>query len=76
LFPHRITVKESGLARPDPLDLGLDITDDLRIRDRHGDAAAPFFALGPVTKGIFREAAAVPDIRVQADGLARLLLGA
>lgn len=69
-----IGLMERGLARPDPLDLGFDVTPELQLRDAHGEPSGPFFALGPVTKGAFWEVIAVPDIRVQAEKLAQRLL--
>ena len=63
---------ESGLARPDPLKLGLDVTDDYRLLDRNGVAAGALFALGPPIRGSLWETTAVPDIRKQCEALARL----
>ncbi|WP_343315965.1 FAD/NAD(P)-binding protein [Brucella sp. BE17] len=72
--PALAGLMENGLGRPDPLDLGLDVRDDLRLIDAHGGSAAPIYALGPLTKGLFWEVTAVPDIRVQAAQLAGFLL--
>ncbi|MGU3400794.1 FAD/NAD(P)-binding protein [Brucellaceae bacterium D45D] len=72
--PVLASLMENGLGRPDPLDLGLDVTADLRLIDAHGESAAPIYALGPVTKGVFWEVTAVPDIRVQAARLSERLL--
>lgn len=71
--PALIGLMEHGLARPDALDLGLDVTGDLQLLDAHGAPSGPLFALGPATKGVFWEVTAVPDIRVQAEALARRL---
>jgi uncharacterized NAD(P)/FAD-binding protein YdhS len=52
-----------GLAEPDPLRLGL--------RTDAEDRAAPgLFAVGPLTKGMYWEMVAVPDIRHQAERVA------
>jgi uncharacterized NAD(P)/FAD-binding protein YdhS len=63
---------EAGLARPDALDLGLDVDEHNRLA---GTANA--WALGPLTKGRYWEITAVPDIRGQvaavADDIAREL---
>ncbi|MGZ5910198.1 MAG: FAD/NAD(P)-binding protein [Reyranella sp.] len=65
----------SGMARPDPLMLGLDVTDDYRLVDAMGAAAACLFALGPPIRGSLWETTAVPDIRKQCEALARHLAG-
>ncbi|MEJ5022078.1 FAD/NAD(P)-binding protein [Ochrobactrum vermis] len=65
---------EHGLARPDALDLGFDVTRDLQVLNARGEPSGPFFAIGPVTKGAFWEVTAVPDIRVQAQRLSAILL--
>lgn len=64
---------DSGTARPDPLKLGLDVTDDYRVLDHKGVAAAALFALGPPIRGNLWETTAVPDIRKQCEELARHL---
>ncbi len=69
-----IGLMEHGLARPDVLDLGLDVTRDLQLLNARGEPSGPFFAIGPVTKGAFWEVTAVPDIRVQAERLSAILL--
>ncbi|MBX9355302.1 hypothetical protein K5M33_01075, partial [Chromobacterium vaccinii] len=69
-----IGLMEHGLARPDALDLGLDVTRDLQLLNARGEPSGPFFAIGPVTKGAFWEVTAVPDIRVQAERLSAILL--
>lgn len=69
-----IGLMEHGLAKPDALDLGLDVTADLQVVNARGEPSGPIFAIGPVTKGIFWEVTAVPDIRVQTEKLANTLL--
>lgn len=59
-----------GLARVDPLRLGLDVSADCAVIDADGHASDRIFALGPLTRGAFYEIEAVPDIRVQAARLA------
>jgi uncharacterized NAD(P)/FAD-binding protein YdhS len=61
---------ESGLARPDPLNLGLDVDGDGRLIGSGGAPAADLFGLGPLTRGALWEVTAVPDIRIQAQRLA------
>jgi uncharacterized NAD(P)/FAD-binding protein YdhS len=60
---------ESGSARPDRLGLGLDVDKTSRVLGS-GDSPA-LYALGPLTKGIFWEIVAVPDIRGQAAEVAK-----
>lgn len=64
---------EHGLAKPDALDLGLDVTKDFQLINARGEPSGSFFAIGPVTKGVFWESTAVPDIRVQAARLVETL---
>ena len=65
----------AGLARPDPLRLGLDITGTCALRDRRGAISRRLFAVGPVTKAAFWEMTAVPDIRRQCEVVAEHLAG-
>jgi uncharacterized NAD(P)/FAD-binding protein YdhS len=63
-----------GLARPDPLRLGLD-TDALgALRDAEGRPASDIVTLGPPLRGRWYETTAIPEIRDQASVLARHLL--
>ncbi|HEY0522031.1 MAG TPA: FAD/NAD(P)-binding protein [Stellaceae bacterium] len=61
---------DDGAVRPDPLRLGLDVTDACALRDRDGLVSDRLYAVGPVTKGAFWEITSVPDIRRQCEGLA------
>jgi uncharacterized NAD(P)/FAD-binding protein YdhS len=63
-----------GLARLDPLGLGLDADRALGVRNAEGLREPGLWALGPVVRGVFWECTAVPDIRVQAAELARTIL--
>ena len=64
-----------GVARPDPLRLGLDVTGNCALLNRDGAISRRLFAVGPVTKGAFWEMTAVPDIRLQTEKLAEYLAG-
>ncbi|HEV2080218.1 MAG TPA: FAD/NAD(P)-binding protein [Allosphingosinicella sp.] len=64
-----------GRIRPDPCRIGIDIDSDCRAIASDGTPAASLYAIGPMTRGALWEVVAVPDIRVQADGLARQLAG-
>jgi len=55
-----------GLARPDPLFLGLDTDDDGALCDFNGVPSTSLYAIGPMRKGSLWETTAVPEIRTQA----------
>jgi len=63
-----------NLVRPDSLSLGLDTAEDGALIDVRGRASALLYTLGPLRKGNLWETTAVPEIRVQAFGLASKLL--
>lgn len=65
---------ERGLARPGPLALGLKSDTEGGLLDAHGKRQGRLWTLGPVRRGDHWESTAVPDIRLQADALAGLLL--
>jgi uncharacterized NAD(P)/FAD-binding protein YdhS len=65
---------QQGLARPDPIGLGLDVTPDCAVIDRSGTVSDKIFAIGPLTRGRFWESTAIPDIRVQCAELAQRIL--
>ncbi|HEY0275504.1 MAG TPA: FAD/NAD(P)-binding protein [Paenirhodobacter sp.] len=54
-----------GLARVDPLHIGLDVDQDCRLIARDGLASRRIRAIGPVSRAAFWEITAVPDIRDQ-----------
>ncbi|PWC52704.1 FAD/NAD(P)-binding protein [Azospirillum sp. TSO22-1] len=56
---------DQGLARPDALRLGLDVTEDGAVIDARGSASERLFAFGPVAKAPFWEMTAVPELRSQ-----------
>lgn len=61
------------LGRIDALQLGLDTTLQHEVVAANGRAWGNLFALGPVAMGSRWEIVAVPDLRVQCQGLAELL---
>ncbi len=67
------SLTDRGLARPDPLRLGLDVAADCAVVDAAGNPSGAIFAIGPLTRGALFEIEAVPDIRVQAAKLAGAL---
>ncbi len=62
-----------GRIRQDPLRVGIDVDAQCRTLSASG-ASDSLYAIGPVTRGTFWESVAVPDIRVQAQRVARHLL--
>ena len=71
LLQHLIA---QGLARPDPLGIGIDVSADCAVFDKNGHASSVLYGVGPLTRAAFWEIMAVPDIRVQCAELARHLL--
>ena len=65
---------DSGLARPDPLRLGLDTDARGALRDAAGKPASDIVTLGLLLRGRWYETTAIPEIRDQAAALARHLL--
>jgi uncharacterized NAD(P)/FAD-binding protein YdhS len=64
---------DRGLARPDPLHIGLDVTEGCAIIKADGQPSERLYAIGPLTRGAFFEIEAIPDIRVQCSMLAKNL---
>jgi uncharacterized NAD(P)/FAD-binding protein YdhS len=62
-----------GLARPNPLFLGLDVDDRGGLINYQGIASRGLYAIGPPRKGCVWETTTVPDIRMQAIELAQHL---
>jgi len=63
-----------GLARPDPLRLGLDATPDGAVLSAAGTPSPTLLTLGPPLRGIRYETTAIPEIRDQAATLAQQLI--
>ena len=74
-IPHPLirSLLDTGVARPDPLRLGLDVTLNCALLNAEGAISRRIFAVGPVTKSAFWEITAVPDIRRQCELLAHHL---
>jgi len=64
---------QRGLARPDPLRLGLDVTEHGALIGEDGTISDRLFALGPVSRAPFWEMTAVPELRGQCANAARHL---
>lgn len=65
---------DRGLARADPLHIGIEIAADCAIVDRSGRSSRRLFAVGPLTRAAFWEIIAIPDIRNQCAELAKQLI--
>jgi uncharacterized NAD(P)/FAD-binding protein YdhS len=63
-----------GLARIDPLHVGVDVGSDGAIIDRDGAPSRRLFAVGPLTRSAYWEIIAIPDIRDQCAELASRLI--
>lgn len=62
-----------GYIRPDALRLGYDALPDGSIIGQEGKVSPGLFTLGPGLRGILWESTAIPEIRVQAVNLSRML---
>jgi uncharacterized NAD(P)/FAD-binding protein YdhS len=67
---------DRGLARPDPLRLGLDASPGGAVLDASGRPSSTIFTLGPTLRGLRYETTAIPEIRDQAAALALRLTAA
>jgi len=63
----------AGRIRPDPLRVGIDVDIDCRAIGADGQASETLSVIGPITRGAFWESVAVPDIRAQAERIAKRL---
>jgi uncharacterized NAD(P)/FAD-binding protein YdhS len=64
---------DAGTIRPHDNGLGLDTCGDGALRDGRGRESETLFAIGPLRRGELWESTAVPEIRAQAQALARHL---
>jgi uncharacterized NAD(P)/FAD-binding protein YdhS len=64
----------SDAARPDPMNIGLDVDENCALVSAEGTASRRVRVVGPLTRGRFFEIEAVPDIRAQCARLAASLL--
>jgi uncharacterized NAD(P)/FAD-binding protein YdhS len=65
---------DRGLARNDPLHMGIEVTSDCAIVSRTGLPSPRLYAVGPLTRAAFWEIIAIPDIRNQCAQLAKHLI--
>lgn len=64
-----------GAARPDAMNIGLDVDEHCALVSAGGTASRRVRVVGPLTRGRYFEIEAVPDIRLQCAHLAASLLG-
>jgi uncharacterized NAD(P)/FAD-binding protein YdhS len=67
------TLLQRGDLRPDPLGIGLDVTEDFAIVAANGAPSRRVCVVGPLARAAFWECIAIPDIRVQCRDLAETL---
>lgn len=72
--PFVRSMMEQGLARPNELGIGFDTDDHGALLDQQMQPSSLFFTLGPPRRGNLFETTAVPEIRSQAESLARYLI--
>ena len=60
-----------GAIRPDALRIGIDVDTECRALGAGGTPSGTLSVIGPVTRGTFWESVAVPDIRGQAERVAK-----
>jgi uncharacterized NAD(P)/FAD-binding protein YdhS/flavin reductase (DIM6/NTAB) family NADH-FMN oxidoreductase RutF len=60
----------TGLVRPDPLRLGLEIDNHGAVLNAAGEVSDSIFTIGPLRKGRLWETTAIPELRAQAEDLA------
>jgi uncharacterized NAD(P)/FAD-binding protein YdhS len=68
------SMMQNGLARPNELGIGFDADEHGALLDASRQPSDIFFTLGPPRRGDLFETTAVPEIRSQAESLARHLL--
>ena len=64
----------AGRVQPDDLRIGVEVDRDCRVVDADGAPAKTLSAIGPITRATFWESVAVPDIRAQAEKVAKRLV--
>ena len=62
------------VARPDALGLGLGVDSESRVIAANGSAHATLYAVGALTRGARWEVTAIPELREQANAVARRIL--
>ena len=67
---------DAGHLRPAMLDIGIDCNPTTgHVIDTDGNESTSMFVIGPLRRGVLWESTAIPEIHVQADVLARTIVG-
>ncbi|GFE67526.1 beta-lactamase domain-containing protein [Chroococcus sp. FPU101] len=72
--PLIASLHSQGLVRPNKIGLGLDTAVNGAVIDANGQTSTLLYTIGTPRKGNLWETIAVPELRVQAQGLARQIL--
>lgn len=72
-LPLVAQMREAGWLTPDPLGLGVETDNEGRLIDTNGNVIAGLFAIGSLRRPSWWESIAIPEIRIQADALAKLV---
>jgi len=72
--PLVVNLQRRGLMRPGPAFLGIDALPNGALIGRDGEASTVLYTLGSTMRGVLWEVLAVPEIRVQAECLAQMIL--
>lgn len=67
---------DRGLVQVDDMDMGIRVESRFQVVDGGGYPSSFLYAIGPLLKGSFWETTAVPELRVQAQGVAESMLAA
>ncbi|HVO73325.1 MAG TPA: FAD/NAD(P)-binding protein [Ignavibacteriaceae bacterium] len=66
---------KKGMIRPGPANLGIDALPNGSVIDKKGEVSDKLFTIGSPLRGVLFETVAVPEIRKQAEELAKILIG-
>ncbi len=72
--PLIVSLRRSGWLTPDALRLGIETNNDGQLLDPDGSPVPGLFALGPLRIPALWESIAIPEIRIQAAALVKLLI--
>ncbi len=72
--PLLVQMASSGLIAADSLRLGIEVADDYRVCDQHGQNNAAIYYVGPLLKARDWEAIAVPELRVHARAVSNAVI--
>jgi uncharacterized NAD(P)/FAD-binding protein YdhS len=71
--PLIASLRARGAIAPDSLGIGIETSDDGAVVDGKGSVSRALFTLGATRRPSLWESTAVPELRAQADALARTL---